>query len=198
MKFCPECGTKIEGMKFCPECGYRVVDSEEISAPRHAAQAIPIPYSQQSDVHEQVLVKNNQNAAGIDDEKVLMEFQTYLYGLEDKKQNVGGKFDVSIPIVKYTLTTERIIAEKQSAVSAMSSKARQEIELIYIDSVEVKKGIVDRVANKGDVILFIGGKKTALKSIRDSEQVRNAIRAAVGKRKKLLEAQSKVEYKKFM
>lgn len=143
-------------------------------------------------------MKNNQNAAGIDDEKVIMEFQTYLYGLEEKKQNVGGKFDVSIPIVKYTLTTERIIAEKQSAVSAMSSKARQEIELIHIDSVEVKKGIVDRVANKGDVILFIGGKKTALKSIRDSEQVRNAIRSAVGKRKKLLEAQSKVEYKKFM
>ena len=22
MKFCPECGTKVEGMKFCPECGH--------------------------------------------------------------------------------------------------------------------------------------------------------------------------------
>lgn len=29
MKFCPECGTKVEGMKFCPECGYKI----EISAP---------------------------------------------------------------------------------------------------------------------------------------------------------------------
>lgn len=24
MKFCPECGTKVEGMKFCPECGYKI------------------------------------------------------------------------------------------------------------------------------------------------------------------------------
>ncbi|MCI7304073.1 MAG: zinc ribbon domain-containing protein [Clostridiales Family XIII bacterium] len=29
MKFCPECGTKVEGMKFCPECGYKI----ETSAP---------------------------------------------------------------------------------------------------------------------------------------------------------------------
>ena len=24
MNFCPECGTKVEGMKFCPECGYKI------------------------------------------------------------------------------------------------------------------------------------------------------------------------------
>ena len=28
MKFCPECGTKVEGMKFCPECGYRIVAND--------------------------------------------------------------------------------------------------------------------------------------------------------------------------
>lgn len=26
MKFCPECGTKLEeSVKFCPECGYKIV-----------------------------------------------------------------------------------------------------------------------------------------------------------------------------
>lgn len=24
MKFCPECGAKVEGMKFCPECGNKL------------------------------------------------------------------------------------------------------------------------------------------------------------------------------
>lgn len=27
MKFCPECGAKVEGMKFCPECGYKLEDA---------------------------------------------------------------------------------------------------------------------------------------------------------------------------
>ena len=29
MKFCPECGTHVEGMKFCPECGYSLVTTKE-------------------------------------------------------------------------------------------------------------------------------------------------------------------------
>ena len=29
MKFCPECGAKVEGLKFCPECGYKLDGSQE-------------------------------------------------------------------------------------------------------------------------------------------------------------------------
>src|SRR5208337_5038673 len=52
MKFCPECGSKLEGSpKFCPECGTKFSDSPEI--PSHPAatateltQKIPTPTKQ--------------------------------------------------------------------------------------------------------------------------------------------------------
>jgi hypothetical protein len=32
MKFCPECGTNIEGMKFCPSCGTPVASTDQVGA----------------------------------------------------------------------------------------------------------------------------------------------------------------------
>ena len=32
MKFCPECGTPVDGMKFCPECGYKLTVSNNCEA----------------------------------------------------------------------------------------------------------------------------------------------------------------------
>lgn len=206
MKFCPECGTKIEGMKFCPECGYKV---GELQVPEYEATPVPnqvAPYDapappqhQRSQVHDQLLVDQNyQSSSGIDNEQHILDFQTYVFGLEDKKQNVGGKVDLSIPITKYTLTTERLIIERKSAVSALSSKGHEEINVEDISEINVKRGLTDRVAGTGDIHLVVAGKKMVLKNILDSDNVKDAIRSASGKRKKFLEAQGKVQYNKFM
>ena len=41
VKFCPECGTKLNGpMKFCPECGF---DLRKLNAPEPASEPAPEP-----------------------------------------------------------------------------------------------------------------------------------------------------------
>ncbi len=191
MKFCPECGTKIEGMKFCPECGFKVERPESTH----------IQAQQTNELEKRIddlLVDNEHMTAGIDDEQVLYEFQTNVFGLENVKQNIGGKIDVSVPITRYTVTTERLIFERQSAVSVLGSQGREEISLEHIDDVSVKKGLTDRAVGRGDIVLRIQGKKFVLDNIGDCETAREHIRSAVGKRKRFLEAQAKVDYKKYM
>lgn len=139
-------------------------------------------------------VAPSQSAIGIDNEQVLMEFSTYMFGMEDEKKSIGG-IDVAIPRFDYTLTTERIIATKNGVVG---SKGRTDLELVDVEGVEVKQGIADRVTGTGDVIVKHHGGKMAMKRIKDPYDVKDAIRSAAGQRAKLLDARSRTEFKRIM
>lgn len=158
MKFCPECGTKIEGMKFCPECGYQVGEAEAARPTKNDSPSGPIG------------------------EIVIMEFSTFMYGLEGKKKNIVGNIDISLPQYNYTLTSERLLIEKHGVVSAK----REEVELYKIKDVSVHQSMKDKMLKVGDVIIESADESTpkfVLKNIKDPNEVKEAIRHNVQKRK---------------
>lgn len=159
MKFCPECGTKIEGMKFCPECGFK-----------NGSEAPDTPQT-----------TNKAQSA----EQVLLEFSTYLYGMEGKKKNVVGNIDISVPQFKYTLTSERLLIEKRGLVSAK----KEEIELYKINDIEVRQGVAEKLQKIGDIEIVSSDPSTpsiTLKKIRDPFDVKETIRVAVQNRKQAI------------
>jgi len=114
MKFCPECGNNIEGAKFCAECGYKVGGAATSSA----------------------ATKTND----LMKEDTILEFSTFLFGMEDKKASVAKGIDLSLPRENYTLTNQRLMIEKQKLTTS-----RDEIELTDISKVDVKQGLKDKV-----------------------------------------------------
>lgn len=90
VKFCPECGSNVEGMKFCGNCGTTI--NQEGSAAVATETAPP--------------------AASANEEQALLKFSTYMYGLEGKADSF-----VNIPQMHYELTTERLKMIKQGMVS---------------------------------------------------------------------------------
>ncbi|MCU7356684.1 PH domain-containing protein [Enterococcus dispar] len=159
MKFCPECGTNVEGMKFCPNCGYKIGNAVAVETP------VETP---------------TENG-----ERVLLVFSTYMFGMEGKKKNLAKNIDLSIPQMKYTLTTERLKIEK---VGTITTK-KDEIELFKIKDVVFKQGLKDKVMGVGDITLYSSDSSTpehVLKFIKDPENVKEQIRRAA------LEAKSKV------
>ena len=154
MKFCPECGTKVEGMKFCPECGYKL-DSAAIATPQET------PHT------------SNTN-----EERTLLEFSTYMFGLEGQKKGF-----VNIPTYNYTLTTERLLIEKQGVIS----KKRDEIELYKVKDIAVKQTLKDKMMKVGDIEIISSDETTptiTLKRIKDPYDVKEHIRRAVINAKK--------------
>lgn len=151
MKFCPECGTKIEGLKFCPECGKKL--SEEQST----------------------VVESTINSTS---EKTLLEFSTFMFGLEDKKKNIAKGIDLSLPQYNYTLTTERLFILKKGYIGAK----KEEIELYKIKDVIVKQGIKDKILGIGSIELFSVDESTSvlvLKQLKNPEEIKESIRSAV-------------------
>lgn len=158
MKFCPECGNNIEGKKFCSECGYKV-DGSTVA-----------------------VATATQETSG---EKELLKFSTYMFGMENQKASIGGKFDVSLPKENYIITSERLIIEKQGVVS----KKREEIELYTIKDINVKQGMKERLLKIGDVEVISRDLSTPtviLKRIQDPATVRETLRAAIRDLKKTM------------
>lgn len=160
MKFCPDCGNNIEGMKFCTECGYKV----------NSDVAVKIQEPTQE------VVTNNS-------EQELLKFSTYMFGLENKKAKVGGKFDLSVPQFNYTVTTERLIIEKQGVVS----KNRDDVELYKIKDINVKQGLKEKMMKVGDIEIISIDKSdpvVTLKRIHNPLDVKETLRSAVRDSKK--------------
>lgn len=146
MKFCPDCGTNVENMKFCPECGFKIGDS--------------VPSKQE------VTISDNA-------EETILEFSTYLFGLEGKKKGF-----VNMPTENYKLTNERLLIEKQGVVS----KNRDEIELYSVKDIVVDQGIKDKLMKVGDIKIIGSDESTPtiiLKRIKDPNEVKESIRRAV-------------------
>jgi len=147
MKFCPECGNNIEGAKFCAECGYKV------------GGAVTSAESKTSDLTK---------------EDTILEFSTFLFGMEDKKASVAKGIDLSLPRENYTLTNQRLLIEKQKLTTS-----RDEIELTDISKIDVKQGLKDKVMGVGDITIETASGSTVLKRIKSPFDIKDAIRKAV-------------------
>lgn len=155
MKFCPECGNNIEGKKFCSECGYKVEGMTNV-----------VPESLETGA-----------------EKELLKFSTYMFGMDNQKANIGGKFDLTLPKFNYTLTTERLIIEKQGVVS----KKQDDIELFLIKDINLIQGIKDKLLKVGDLEIISSDNSTPnilIKRIQEPKEVREIIRKAVREARK--------------
>lgn len=164
MKFCPECGNNIEGMKFCPECGYKVQGASAAT--------------------ESSLQTSNSS------EQTIMEFNTFMFGLEGKKQSLTKNIDLSIPQMHYTLTNQRLIIEKLG----VASSNKQEINLMRVNDVSYKQGLKDKVLGIGNVMVYStdpSSPEILIKQIKDPENVKEAIRSASLKAKE----NSNVQYR---
>lgn len=154
MKFCPECGAKVEGMKFCPECGNKL----------EGDQTKEIVLDSSSEVEET--------------ERTILEFSTFMFGLEDKKKSIGGNIDLSLPQYNYTLTSERLFIVKKGYVAAK----KEEIELYKIKDVAVKQGLKDKIIGIGNIEIHSVDESTPIlliKQIKNPEEIKEAIRSAV-------------------
>lgn len=155
MKFCPECGNNIEGKKFCSECGYKVEGMTNTA-----------PESLEAET-----------------EKELLKFSTYMFGMDNQKANIGGKFDLTLPKFNYTLTTERLIIEKQGVVS----KKQDDIELFLIKDINLIQGMKDKLLKVGDLEIISSDNSTPnilIKRIQEPKEVREIIRKAVREARK--------------
>lgn len=155
MKFCPECGTKAEGMKFCPECGHELGGAAEEVAATVFTESKPAQT----------------------EESTILEFQTHMFGMENKKSSIG-KFELSVPQYKYTLTSERLLLDKVG----MMTKKREEIELYKVKDITVNQGLKDKLAGVGDLEIISSDVTTpalTLKRIKNPNEVKEAIRRAV-------------------
>ncbi len=160
MKFCPECGTKVEGLKFCPECGNRV------------------NYDTPNDTYNSSNNSINTSIPNQSAEQTLLEFSTFMFGLEDKHQNIGKGIDLSLPQFNYILTNERLFIIKKGYIGTQ----KEEIELYKIKDVRVKQGIKDKVIGIGTIEILSVDETTPiiiLKQIKNPEYVKEAIRSAV-------------------
>lgn len=114
MKFCPECGTHVEGMKFCPECGYslvttkeKVIDFESVKEP------------EKDEVKSTEMVENTiQNEP---DERVKVGFKTLM------KSKSFGEF---LAAKNNPEKAAEIQNRKWSQVMSNSAKSTQEVAAI--------------------------------------------------------------------
>lgn len=156
MKFCPDCGNNIEGVKFCPECGYKV------------GGATPIVEKSDSAASLSTLEKVNT-------EKTILEFSTFLFGMEDKKASVAKGIDLSLPRENYTLTNQRIIIEKQKVMTS-----RREIELLDISKIDVKQGIKEKIMGVGDIEIELNDREiVTFRRIKNPFDIKDTIRKEV-------------------
>ncbi|MBC1937144.1 PH domain-containing protein [Listeria grandensis] len=151
MKFCPDCGASVEGMKFCPECGANL-----------AKQNTPVPTQTQEATQERELIS----------------FSTYMFGLESTKASIMKNVNVSIPKVEYTLTTERLLIQK----SGVLSQKKDELELYKVKDISVKQGMKDKMLGVGDITILStdeSSPETVLKRIHKPQDIKEQIRSAV-------------------
>lgn len=152
MKFCPECGTEAEGKKFCPECGNNLGG---------AATAVKEP-----------------EVADDGEEKTLLEFSTYMFGM-DGKANVGGKFDLSLPKENYRLTDSRLFVTKKGV--AMEREI-ETMELYNVKDVSLTQGMKEKLLKVGNITIDSIDPSTpsyTMRRIQNPHEVRDKIRKAV-------------------
>ncbi|MCO7122064.1 PH domain-containing protein [Ihubacter massiliensis] len=163
MKFCPECGAKVEGMKFCPECGYKLTP--------HSSEAY----------------KNNGSEHIVDnDEKIVLTFQNKaLVGDINAKKNIVGNLDIKVPHKDYILTSYGLIIEEHG----MLKSKREEIDLYRIDDVIVNQRLIEKARNVGTIKIVSTDSATPnylLESIENPQKIADLIKSLARKARERL------------
>ena len=160
-KFCPECGADVEGLKFCPECGFKLT---ELQTNANCDEPANNP------------INENEN-----NEEIITKFETELIVDLGRKKLVG---DLSIGQAKnlYTLTTERLIVEKQGMIKG----EREELDLYRFRDVSVKQSVSDKLRGVGDIIIYSTDSSDPtleMKSVKNPSEIAEQIRKAAKNRK---------------
>lgn len=156
VKFCPECGSNVEGMKFCGNCGNTI--NQEGSAA--VATATPEP------------------TVNANEERTILNFSTYMYGLEGKAESF-----VNIPQMHYELTSERLKMTKQGVVSKKQDemelyKVKDILVHQKLKDKVMKVGDIEVLSSDESTPSLI------LKRIKNPQDIKEAIRSAAKGAKK--------------
>ncbi|OLS39122.1 PH domain-containing protein [Bacillus sp. MRMR6] len=106
------------------------------------------------------------------EEKTLLEFETYLFGLKGNKEGF-----LKIPTERYELTNERLKIAKQGLMTA----TKNDIELYRIKDITVMQKLKDKIIDVGDIEIIstdASSPKLVLKRIKNPNDVREKIRSA--------------------
>ena len=210
MKFCPECGTKIEGMKFCPECGFKNTEegSQSQSMP---AQPQSISQIGDADRDSKNQIQNSQEQTVLIFEskptitkRAVQDVAAKAGGkVDEMKQGLRGKIkpadgiidrtDIEEPAIRHTLTTQRLITDKIGILS----KETSEVNLEDIAEVSFTQGLSEKMLGHGTITLHLAdGSEVKLARIENHREIRETIRTTVIKRKQELTALSNATYMK--
>lgn len=165
MTYCPACGTENEDdAKFCKSCGRSLDDVKDVKA---AAKPRPA----ESGIDDDGVALGADGQATALDGDVLMGPERSLW-----KGRPSFIFSPIRSITKrYEVTNERLKVDK-----GFISRHRQEIDLYRVDDVEVKQGLVQRMADLGNIHLFSSDSSTPIYTLYDvphPEQVKDMIRS---------------------
>jgi|GEM_PF-6565400 len=109
----------------------------------------------------------------MNEEKTLLEFETYLFGLNTNKEGI-----LKIPTEHYELTNQRLKITKQGVLT----ETKSDIELFKIKDINVTQKLKDKVMDVGDIEIISADEskpKLVLKRIKNPHEVREKIRSAV-------------------
>ncbi|HFC9358954.1 TPA: PH domain-containing protein [Enterococcus hirae] len=161
MKFCPECGSNVEGTKFCPECGYKIE-------------------SKKQDTSEEVLtVQSTQAVSGTQtttnlSENVLWEGkQSILFGLNDKlRYKATDSIELKMKEDRYQITNYVVRIFHESTTTTQE-------EIINFEDVKdckIKQGLKEKIQGIGDLVVFLmNGSEKIMKGIKDPETPKTII-----------------------
>ena len=161
VKFCPKCGTQVEGQKFCPECGCNLSES----------------LSSETD--------NKLEYGGLrkdEGEQVILRFETELLVDLGRKQ-VYGDLSIGQSKNQYILTTERLIVEKMG----MIKENREEMELYRFKDLSFKQSVSGKLRGIGDITVYstdLSDPVLNIKRVRDPQRIAEEIRKAARNKKK--------------
>jgi len=153
MKFCPECGSDVEGVKFCNNCGTKIPQSNSQTSGSTA---------------------NNQNQGF--SEKVLWEGkQSILFGLNDKLRfKATDSIEFKMKEDRYEITNYiiRIIHE------STTKNSEELINFEDVKDVKTEQSLKDKIQGIGNLAIYLlDGTKFLMKGIKNPEEPRKIIMA---------------------
>lgn len=154
MKFCPECGFKIEGMKFCPDCGYKIFTGDNLPVNE---EPITIQATQ--------AISGEQTTTQLNEQVLWEGKQSILFGLNDKlryKATESIEFKMKEDHYQITNYVIRIYHESTTTTS------EDIINFEDVKNCNIKQGLKDKVQGIGDLVISTNnGKEYVMKGIKE-------------------------------
>ena len=162
MKFCPECGNKIEGMKFCTECGYKVTGSSS-----RLSEENPIT------IQSTQAVSGNHTTTQLNEGILWEGKQLILFGLNDKLRYKATKsIEFKMKEDRYQITNYVLRIFHESTTSTIE----EVINFEDVKDCKIKQGIKEKIQGIGDLIIFThDNNEFVMKGIKEPETPKKII-----------------------